>query len=210
VPVFVGTGNLSVSWTINGNPPATECVVANAAFVEIQASFGAATRLPCVQGTFSKMMLGANRLNVGARLLRADGSPIYEYVIPTTIVADQNNVAAINFEPPGSLRVRWTVNGLSPAAECPNTTANTVVIRAEGLDGFQAPCMAGRITFTRVPSARLTGIQPGHYAVTGEIRSGSGSNSRTIQMLMGEGDVPSGGVGEIVLGFAAPPLPVDP
>ncbi|MDB4932041.1 MAG: hypothetical protein JWM10_4525 [Myxococcaceae bacterium] len=209
VPVFTGMGNLSVTWTINGNPPATECAVVGAAFVEIQASFGAATRLPCTQGMFSKMMLGANRLNVGARLLRADGTPIYEYVIPTTIVANQDNQASINFEPPGSLRVSWTVNDLSPSAECPNTTATTVVVRAEGLDGFQAPCSTGRVTFTRVPSARLTGLQPGHYAVTGEIRSGTGSNSRTIQTVTGEGDVPSGGVGTIVLGFTAPPRPVD-
>lgn len=209
IPVFTGVGDLSVTWTINGNPPATECAVVNAAFVEIQTSFGNPERLPCTQGMFSERMLGANRLNVGARLLRADGTPIYEYVIPTTIVANQNNQATINFEPPGSLRVRWTVNDLAPSAECPNTTATTVVIRADGLDGFQAPCSTGRITFTRVPSARLTGLQPGHYAVTGEIRSGTGSNSRTIQTLMGEGDVPSAGVGEIVLGFTAPPRPVD-
>lgn len=210
VPLFIGPGNLNVTWTINGNPPATECAVVGAAFVDIQATFGAATRLPCTQGMVSKMMLPANRLNVGARLLRADGSAIYEYVIPTTIVSDQTTNASINFEPPGTLRVRWTVNGNAPAGECPTTTATRVIIRLEGFDALAATCSTGRISYTRVPGARLTGLQPGHYVATGEIQSGGGSNYRTIQTLMGEGDVPSGGMGEIVLAFEAPPLPVDP
>jgi len=210
VPLFIGPGNLNVTWTINGNPPATECAVVGAAFVEIQASFGTAMRLPCTQGMVSKMMLPANRLNVGARLLRADGSPIYEYVIPTTILSDQTVNATINFEPPGTLRVRWTVNGNSPATECGTTVANRVVVRVEGLDGYQAACSAGRLSFTRVPGAMLAGLQPGRYAVTGQIINVMGSNSRVLQTLMAEGEVPSGGVGEVVLPFEAAPLPVDP
>jgi hypothetical protein len=210
VPLFLGPGNLSVTWTINGNPPETECAAAGAAFVDIQASFGAATRLPCTQGTYTEMNLPANQLNVGARLLRADGSPIYEYVIPTTIVSDQTTNASINFEPPGTLRVSWTVNGNPPASECATTTATRVIVRAERLDGFSATCSTGRVTFTRLPGAALTGLQPGTYAVTGEIQSGSGSNARTIQRLTAEGVVPSGGVGTAVLAFEAPPLPVDP
>lgn len=204
VPLFVGPGNLNVTWTINGNPPATECAVVGAAFVDIQATFGAATRLPCTQGMFAKAMLPANRLNVGARLLRADGSPIYEYVIPTTIVTDQTTNATINFEPPGTLRVRWTVNGNPASSECAATTAARVVVRAEGLDGFQAACSAGRVTFTRVPGATLTGIQPGRYSVTGEIMSVMGSTTRVIQRLTAEADVPSGAAGEVVLPFEAP------
>lgn len=210
VPLFLGPGNLEVTWTINGNSPETECAVVGAAFVDIQATFGAATRLPCTQGTFSKTMLAANRLNVGARLLRQDGSPIYEYVIPTTIVTDQTVHATINFEPPGQLRVRWTVNGNAPSSECPTTTATHVIVRAEGLDGFQIPCGTGRYTYTRLPGATLTGLQPGRYPVTGEIVSVSGSNRRSIQTLMGEGEVPSGAVGEVVFAFEAPPRPVDP
>lgn len=210
VPLFVGPGDLTVTWTINGNPPETECAVAGAAFVDIQATFGAATRVPCTQGMFSKLMLPANRLNVGAKLLRADGTSIYEYVIPTTIVTGITNRASINFEPPGTLRVRWTVNGNAPSSECATTTATHVIVRAEGLDGFQATCATGRVSFTRLPGAPLTGLQPGRYAVTGEIVSGTGSNRRSIQTLRGEGEVPSGAIGEVVLPFEAPPLPVDP
>lgn len=210
VPLFVGPGNLNVTWTINGNPPATECAVVGAAFVDIQATFGAATRLPCTQGTFAKAMLPANQLNVGARLLRADGSPIYEYVIPTTIVTDQTTNATINFEPPGRLTVRWTVNGNPPAAECATTTATRVVVRVERLDGFQAACSAGAIPFTRLPGATLSGLQPGTYNVTGEIISVSGSTSRVLQTLRDEAVVPSGGAGSVTLPFEAPLRPVDP
>ncbi len=210
VPLFVGPGNLNVTWTINGNSPATECAVVGAAFVDIQATFGAAMRLPCTQGTYAKAMLPANRLNVGARLLRANGTPIYEYVIPTTIVSDQTTEAAINFEPPGRLTVRWTVNGNPPGSECATTTATRVVVRVERLDGFQASCSAGTIPFTRVPGATLTGLQPGHYAVTGEIVSTSGSSSRVIQTLMADGEVPSGAAGVVVFPFEAPLRPIDP
>lgn len=209
VPLFVGPGDLNVTWTLNGRPPATECAAAEAAFVEIQATFGAATRLPCTQGMFSVMMLPANRLNVGARLLRADGSPIYEYVIPTTIVSDQTVDATINFEPPGSFRVRWTVNGNAPGAECPTTTASDVVVRVEGFDGLRAPCGLGRISYTRLPGARLEGVQPGRYPLTGQIRSGTGGNARVLQELTAEVEVRSGAVSEVVLAFEAPPLPVD-
>lgn len=209
VPLFVGPGNLNVTWTINGNPPATECAVVGAAFVDIQATFGTAMRLPCTQGSFSKMMLAANRLNIGARLLRADGSPIYEYVIPTTIISDETTNASINFEPPGSLSVRWTVNGNPASSECATTTATRVVVRVQGLDGFQTACSTGRVNFTRLPGATLTGIQPGRYSVTGEIVSVNGGSSRVIQTLMAEGDVPSGAAGVVVLPFEAPLRPVD-
>ena len=209
VPLFVGPGNLHVTWTINGNPPETECAVVGAAFVDIQATFGAAMRLPCTQGMYAKAMLPANLLNVGARLLRADGTPIYEYVIPTTIVTDQTAEATINFEPPGRLTVRWTVNGNPPSSECATTTATRVVVRVERLDGYQASCSAGSIPFTRVPGASLTGLQPGHYAVTGELVSVSGSTSRVIQTLMADGEVPSGAAGIVVLPFEAPLRPID-
>lgn len=199
--ITAGFGNVLVTWTVNGMPPETGCAAAGAANVRLQVYFGRPETVPCTQGRFEARQVSATVLNVGADLLRADGSAIYAYNIETTVQANQTNNVTVPFEPTGSLRVRWTVNGQPASAECANVGGYDVRLEGRRLTAPARPptCRAGQYTFS--------GLQPGEWAVSADL-----TRLRTPTMLArltsanGSATVPSGGTGEVALDFTAEPL----
>lgn len=204
VPLFIGPGNLAVTWTIDGMPPSVGCAAVGAAFVDVQASFGNPTRVPCEQGSFSKASVMAGQLSVGTTLLRADGTAIYCYAIPTTVQSGETTNASIDFVAPGTLRVTWTVNGDPARTACAGTTAANVAIRVGNLPRLGTSCTAGGITFSgraeagAVCTPTMQGIQPGSYPVTADIYNAMGDRISTVT---GTADVPSGAAGSLALAF---------
>lgn len=216
IPVFIGPGTLNVTWTINGMPAAEACAAAGAERVELQLSFGGSMTFPCTQGSFMESSVPAGNYNVGANLLRADGTAIYRYAVETTVTSGGTTNAPVDFSPPGRLVVRWTVNGEAAAPTCATTTASVVQVEVRLLGSRQANCRTGSATYnapargTGVPAPLMDGVQPGRYAVTGRILRVMNNMGSVIQTQMAEAEVPSGDVGEVVLPFEAPPAPVDP
>jgi hypothetical protein len=217
IVVFSGRGNLSVNWTVDGMPAAVGCAAVGAAFVDVQATFGNPVRVPCAQGTFAATDLDVGPVGVGTTLLRADGTAIYCYTVNVMVERDRTVEGSVDFVRPGTLSVRWTVNGNAPRPECSTTTATLVQVEVRGQTAQATSCAGGVLTFTGRTAPNATcrpmnqGIQPGRYEVTGSIYSGTSSNPRLIQRVMAEAEVPSGsaGAGEVVLDFTAPPRPVD-
>lgn len=216
VPLFRGPGSLNVTWTINGMPPSAACAAAGADRVELQLSFGGTMTFPCTQGTYAEPSVPAGNYNIGANLLRADGTAIYRYAVEAAVQSDQATSSTIDFSPPGRLRVRWTVNGATASATCATTTASVVQVEVRLLGQRQASCTAGTLLFTApqrasgTPAPVMEGVQPGHYTVTGQIFHVENNRGTLIQRLTGEVDVPSGDTGEVTLPFEAPPAPMMP
>lgn len=197
---IAGFGTVAVTWTVNGMPPETGCAAAGAANVRLQVFFGRPEMVPCTQGRFEATRVSAAQLNIGADLLRADGTVIYAYNIETTVAANQVNDVNVPFEPPGNLRVRWSINGNPPSTEC--GVVNGYDVRLEGRR-LMAParpptCRAGQYTFA--------GVQPGEYSVSGALtRPVSMTNLTRIAMASGSATVASGETAELTLEFAAEP-----
>lgn len=194
-----GFGNVVVTWTVNGMPPAMGCAAAGAQSVRLQVFFGRPETVPCTQGRFEARMVSASVLNVGADLLRADGSVIYQYNIESTVRGNQTTEVNVPFEPPGSLRVTWTVNGLPPSQECANVGGYDVRLQGRRLVAPMRPptCRAGVYTFSNV--------QPGDWEVEGTLTVlASPTTVRGVSTQRGSASVPSGGAGEVELAFEAP------
>ena len=191
--VFIGPGDLHLTWTVNGMPAATACAAAGAATVEIQLSFGGTMQVPCTAGEFSQTGVLAGQYSIGTNLLRADGTAIYRYTVETTVQSGVTDEASVDFSPPGSLSVRWTVNGSPAASTCATTTAYGVQVQVRTRPNMTVTCGAGRVTYTNV--------QAGHFAAHGIAFT---QDSHTVNEQDGEGDVPSGATGVITLDFSAP------
>lgn len=194
-----GFGNVVVTWTVNGMPPATGCAAAGAANVRLQVFFGRPETVPCTQGRFEAQNVSASTLNIGADLLRADGTAIYQYNLETTVQGGQTANVNVPFEPPGNLRVTWTVNGLPPAQECTNVGGFDVRLQGRRLMAPSRPptCRSGAYTFQNV--------QPGDWTVEGTLTVlASATTVRGVSTRMGSASVPSGGQGEVELAFEAP------
>lgn len=216
IPLFVGPGSLNVTWTINGMSAAKACAAAGADRVELQLSFGGSMSFPCAQGSFMEPSVPAGNYNIGANLLRADGTAIYRYAVEASVTSNNTTNATVDFSPPGRLTVRWTINGEAPATTCATTTASVVQAEVRLLGSRQASCSSGRVTFTAptrgtgIPAPEMEGVQPGRYAVVGRVIRVVNGSGTVIQTLNAEAEVPSGDIGEVTLPFEAPPLPVDP
>lgn len=196
---LTGFGSVLVTWTVNGMPPETGCAAAGAQNVRLQVFFGRAETVPCTQGRFEAQNVSASTLNVGADLLRADGTAIYQYNLETTVRGGQTANVNVPFEPPGSLRVSWTVNGLPASQECTNVGGYDVRLQGRRLTAPTRPptCRAGVYTFQN--------IQPGDWSVEGTLTVLTSPTSvRGINTQMGSASVPSGGAGEVELAFEAP------
>lgn len=195
-----GFGDVVVTWTVNGMPPAAGCAAAGAANVRLQVFFGRPETLPCTQGTFTATRVSATTLNVGADLLRADGSTIYAYNVETTVVANQSNNVVVPFEPQGSLRVRWTINGQPAATECANVGG--VDVRLSGRRITNPPvrsCRTGQTT--------VTGLQPGEYSIEAMLTKMQSATTVTgLNTQRGTATVLSGQVVDLDVDFAAPVL----
>jgi hypothetical protein len=194
-----GFGSVLVTWTVNGMPPETGCAAAGAQNVRLQVFFGRPEMVPCTQGRFEAQNVSASTLNIGADLLRADGTAIYQYNLETTVRGGQTANVNVPFEPPGSLRVTWTVNGLPAAQECNNVGGYDVRLQGRRLTAPTRPptCRAGVYTFQN--------IQPGDWSVEGTLTVLATSTTvRGINTQMGSAMVPSGGAGEVELAFEAP------
>lgn len=196
---LTGYGTVIVSWTVNGMPPATGCAAAGAANVRLQVFFGRPETVPCTQGRYEARMVSASALNVSADLLRADGSSIYQYNIEANVRGNQTTEVTVPFEPPGNLRVTWTVNGLPASTECANVGGVDVRFQGRRLVAPARPptCRAGVYTFQN--------LQPGEWTVEGTLTVlASPTTVRGVNTQSGTATVPSGGAGEIELGFEAP------
>ncbi len=196
---LTGFGSVVVTWTVNGMPPETGCAAAGAQNVRLQVFFGRPEMVPCTQGRFEAQNVSASTLNIGADLLRADGTAIYQYNFETTVRGGQAANVNVPFEPPGSLRVTWTVNGLPASQECNNVGGYDVRLQGRRLTAPTRPptCRAGAYTFQNV--------QPGDWTVEGTLTVLATSTTvRGINTQMGSAMVPSGGAGEVELAFEAP------
>ncbi|MEZ4406588.1 MAG: hypothetical protein R3A52_08945 [Polyangiales bacterium] len=196
VPAFIGPGNLVVTWTVNGMPAADACAMADGANVALQLSFGGQTTLPCTAGRHEAMNLPAGTYNIGADLLRADNSPVYQYNVEANVVSDQTTTVNVDFVPPGRLRVRWTINGNSPNASdgCAAVGGYGVQLRARRQADRTVACGAG--------TANYTSLQPGDYEVEGVLFNQMVAHPGPHQT----GAVPSGAIGELLFEFTAPEL----
>lgn len=198
--IVAGFGTVAVTWTVNGMPPEMGCAAAGAANVRLQVFFGRPEMVPCTQGRFEATRVTAAQLNIGADLLRADGSVIYAYNIEATVNANQVNNVNVPFEPPGNLRVRWTINGNPASTEC------------AAVAGFDVRLEGRRLTTpTRAPSCRtgqytFQGVQPGDYNVSGALtRLISATMLTRIGMASGSASVTSGQTADLDLEFSAEP-----
>lgn len=196
---LTGFGSVLVTWTVNGMPPETGCAAAGAQNVRLQVFFGRPETVPCTQGRFEAQNVSASTLNIGADLLRADGTAIYQYNLETTVRGGQTANVNVPFEPPGSLRVTWTVNGLPAAQECSAVGGYDVRLQGRRLTAPTRPptCRAGVYTFQN--------IQPGDWSVEGTLTVlATATTVRGVSTQMGSAMVPSGGAGEVELAFEAP------
>lgn len=196
---LTGYGTVVVTWTVNGMPPATGCAAAGAENVRLQVFFGRPETVPCTQGRYEARMVSASALNVSADLLRADGTPIYQYNIEANVRGNQTTDVVVPFEPPGNLRVRWTVNGMPASTECANVGGVDVRFQGRRLIAPARPpaCRNGTYTFQN--------LQPGDWTVEGTLTVlASPTTVRGVSTQMGTATVPSGGTGEIEMAFEAP------
>lgn len=195
---LTGYGNVAVTWTVNGMPPATGCAAAGAESVRLQVFFGRPEVVPCTQGRFDAAMVSASTLNIGADLLRADGSEIYRYNFETTVRGGQTSDVAVPFDPPGNLRVTWTVNGLTPSQECGNVGGYDVRLMGRRLTA-PSPTRCGTGVYT------FRNVQPGDWEVEGTLTVlASATTVRGVNTQRGAATVASGGSGELTLAFEAP------
>lgn len=196
---LTGYGTVVVTWTVNGMPPATGCAAAGAESVRLQVFFGRPETVPCTQGRYEAQMVSASALNVSADLLRADGTAIYQYNMEANVRGNQTTDVVVPFEPPGNLRVNWTVNGLPPSTECAAVGGVDVRFQGRRLMAPARPpsCGSGAYVFRN--------LQPGEWTVEGTLTVlASPTTVRGVNSQSGTATVPSGGTGEIELGFEAP------
>lgn len=204
VKVFVGPGTLHLTWTVHGMPPAMGCAVANGMTVRIQPGFALPTEIPCTTGEFTLPGAMAGQYGIGADLLGADGMPIYRYVAPVNVRSNQTTDNNIAFDPPGSLAIRWTINGGAARAGCASVGGVDVRVKINNIDQRQVTqCTAGRAVFSNLqPTSHRLEVTLTRQAD----RPGFVTNLRTVN---GEATVASGASVDFDVDFMAPELPRD-
>lgn len=192
--VFVGTGNLVLAWTVRGMPPATGCAAAGATSVRFPANFVQFTQdttVPCTQGEVRLNDTMASLAAITAELVDGSGAVIHTFIAEANVAAGQTTTVPVRFEAPGSLRVRWTLNGEAPATMC---EAGMVM----GASFEVRPVRSTRGAGCASPSVAFTGLQVGTARVVGTLVS---NDRRAIGTAMGEAEVVSGATAEVTLDF---------
>lgn len=192
--VFVGTGNLVLAWTVRGMPPATGCAAAGATSVRFPANFiqfMQDTTVPCTQGEMRLNDTLASLAAITAELIDANGTVIHNYVAEATVMAGQTAMVPVRFEPPGSLRVRWTLNGQSPGPMCEAAMLMGVSVEVRPVRTNMGIGCAG-------PSTVFRNLQVGSARVVGTLVNRAG---RQVAMATGEADIVSATVAELTLDF---------
>jgi hypothetical protein len=204
VDAYVGPGTLHLTWTVHGMPPAMGCAVANGTTVRIQPGFALPTEIPCTTGEFTLPGAMAGQYGIGADLLDSSGMPIYRYVAPVNVRSNETTDNNIAFDPPGSLAIRWTINGGTARSACASVGGIDVRVKIDNIDqGRATQCTAGRAVFANLqPTSHRLEI-----TLTKEAdRPGFVTNLRTVN---GEATVASGASVDFDVDFMAPELPRD-
>jgi len=194
--VFIGTGNLVLAWTVRGMPPATGCAAAGAASVRFPANFVQFTQdtvVPCTQGEMRIPDTMASLAAITAELIDASGTVIHSYLAEASVMAGQTTTVPVRFEAPGSLRVRWTLNGGAPGPMCEGAMVMGVNFESRPVRTTMGAGCAS-------PSATFRNLQVGAARVVGTLIS---SERRGIGMAMGDAEITSGATTEITLDFEA-------
>ncbi len=198
VKLFLGPGDVTITWTVNGGAPAQGCSAARGVNVELTSpDFNMTTlRIPCATGRHEFRQVMASDAQITARLLAADGTRIYDYVLPVQIRSGRQTTHNIDFSPPGRARVRWTIN-TTPASEgCTSVIADFVQAQRVGRVISQGACSAGALVLTGT-------FQPGPLTVN--LLLGNSAERRALDSRMVTVEVPSGGTGEAMVDFQAAP-----
>ena len=200
--VFNGRGTLVYTWTVRGMPPATGCAAAGATSVRFAADgflFSQKTVVPCTQGELRINEAMLVQGGITADLIDASGTVIHTYLAETNVTANETTTVPVRFEAPGSLRVRWTLNGGSPGPMC----AGAMVM---GVSFESRPVRTTRSAGCASPSAVFTNLQVGAARVVGTLIS---SERRAIGTAMADAEIVSGATTEVTLDFEAA-VRVDP
>lgn len=198
--VFVGRGNVVFRWTVLGMPPEMGCAAAGAASVRFPANgfqLPADVTVPCTQGEYRIDDTFTGMIGITPELVDAGGNVIRRYTVETMVVAGQTTMADVRFEPPGSLRVRWTVNGASPLMACGDVNAMFVRFSVQRTPRtVDSACPSG-------PSVTFSNLQVGPTQVTGTIyfnRPDGGQAHDPVQ-AMASTEVPSNEQGMVTVDF---------
>lgn len=151
--VFIGTGNLRLTWTVLGMPAAAGCAAAGGVSVRFPANFvqfAQDTTVPCTRGELVIMDTAATLAAITAELLNANGEVIRTFIAEVNVRPGMTNAAAIRFEPPGRLQVRWTINGMPARTECGMVNGSQVQFFIQRSRPFAAPCNAGTVVIPNV------------------------------------------------------------
>jgi hypothetical protein len=200
--VFIGTGNLVLAWTVRGMPPATGCAAAGAASVRFPANFVQFTQdtvVPCTQGEVRINDTMASLAAITGELIDSSGAVIHTYIAEANVMANQTTMVPVRFEAPGSLRVRWTLNGGSPGPMC----AGAMVM---GVSFESRPVRTTLGSGCGSPTALFSNLQVGQARVVGTLIS---SERRAIGTAMGDVEITSGATTNLTLDFEAA-VRVDP
>jgi hypothetical protein len=197
--VFIGTGNLVLAWTVHGMPAATGCAAAGGVRVRFPANFvqfPQDTTVPCEQGELRINDTGATLAAISAELLDASGTVIHSFVTEANVVAGQTSTANIRFEPAGRLLIRWTINGMSPSAQCAAVNAAQAQFRVQRSPPTARVCTGGSVT--------VNNVQVGPVNITGELVFNMGDR-RPWPTVKSTADVISGEVTTAEVNFDAAP-----
>lgn len=214
---LAGQGTVHVTWTVNGMPAADGCAAMSAQSVGLQVYIGSPVDVPCTDGTYTATDIPASQLTVSAKLKGAGGSTILDYGETIQVRPRQTTDVNIDFSPTGSLRVRWTINGMAASAECARVNGFAVVLTGQrnhgrSLSTSSMVCAPGSTNcgYTcRAGSYNFGAVQPGTYNVEGRLFVGTQSMNRSVSSAMGTAEITPGNAGEVVLDLTAPEVPMD-
>lgn len=197
---FIGTGNVVFRWTVLGMPPDMGCAAAGATSVRFPANFlqfPQEVTVPCTQGEYRLDNTIAGMIGITPELIDGSGNVIRRYTVETVVMAGQTSMADVRFEPPGSLRVRWTVNGASPTMACGDINAMGVRFSVQRASRtMDSVCPSG-------PSVTFSNLQVGPTQVTGTIYFNRPDGGQAHDPVQGTAttEVPSGDQGAVTVDF---------
>lgn len=128
---------------------------------------------------------------------------IHTYLAETNVTANETTTVPVRFEAPGSLRVRWTINGTSAASTCAAVGGYGTELELRPVDPRPATARGGIACAAGM--ATVSNLQVGQARVSGRLFS---RDSR-LSTVMGEAEIVSGTTTTLTLAFEAP-VRVDP
>ena len=202
--IYLGPGNISATWTIDGMTGAAACDAVHGANIQLQVNFGGSFMVPCSQTDPVRFdMLPSGNYSVDAKLFDSSGHQIYGYVYPALVNTDQTTNVVIPFAPPGGINVHWTVNGMPAPAGCMASMGGFVEVhvaigdppRATLVRPPQIVCSAGGWDFTDV--------QAGVMTVDAQMFIHDGDNYRPGQVLSHVATVTAGMIEDVSFAFGS-------